>query len=626
MTQYDADPDATAVVLCETTYTHYEILNNAFAIVTNVKGCVKILKDEGKDYANVKLVYYTGDKSGRNRDNIQGIKATAYNMVDGKVEKTKMGNDLVFREQLDNSHAVIKFSVPRVQAGTVVEYQYEKVSENPCYIDTWYAHHSIPTAYCRYDLQLPEYFRFSIDQTGHDLSKMQQERKPTNMAFGYNGQRLECDATEYSYVCRDLPALKADKYVWNTTDMCNKVRAEFNSFVIPGVVNEQFTTTWEKIDELLLKDDGFGSLLKRSNPLKQAMTEAGIYDIEDVQERVSACFRLLCDKYRWNGDYRLYGRSMRQIEKDGGGSNADLNFILINMLRDAKVDAFPMLLSTRDHGLIPMTHPTLNAFNTFVVGIAQSESSVLFLDASARYGALNVLPSQMLSSQTRIIGSQTHLDGQWIDLQASSRGRTVMQLQGRLAADGTLSASLVSKYTGNDVLIPRRDFCEAEDSAAYVNENDLDVVYTSYRMEGKHAFSPVLTEEAEFQKQFDSTADLIYLDIGSLLPMTESPFKAESRSLPVEFSYAQSYSVSITIDIPEGYAVEELPKPGGVNFSDGDLTYTIRYAQSDNRLSVVCKFNAQRMFYLPDEYAELKAAFDLIADHSSATIAVKKNS
>ena len=626
MTTYEGDPEATAVVLSETTDTRYTIINDAFSVVTDVKTCIKILKDEGKDYANVSIVYFNSGKGYQYKEEISNVKATAYNLVGGKVEKTKMNNDLVFREQIDNNHKVVKFTIPKVEVGTVIEYQYQKTSDSDTYIDTWYAQHAIPTAFCRYDLLIPEYFHFNVDLTGHELDKMSQERKASGNNFVLNGQRLDCEGTTYTFTGVNLSALKDDDYIWNLTDVCNKVRAEFTSFVIPGYINKQFTTTWERIDDLLMKDDDFGGRIRRSNPLKKEMTDAGIFGIQDANERILACFKLLNSKYKWNGNYRLWGRAVRDIEKDGGGSNADLNFILINMLRDAQLDAFPMVMSSRQNGTLLLAHPTLNSLNTFIVGIAPNDTTLLFIDTSAPSGALNVVPSSLLTNSARIIGAKSKLPIEWVNLLEASRGRTVSQIQATLANDGTLSGEVTRRYQNNDVLVPRSAFRQVEDSAAAINKmaETMGISISQYSMEGKENNDTQLSETFSFTKQCDTVNDLIYLHLGNLLPLTESPFKADTRSIPVEFSYAKNLNVSVSVTLPEGYVVEELPKPAIVNYEGGDIVFSMKCRAAGPMLSLQVRFDRKRQFFLPAEYGQLKEAYDTIANHTNSTIVIKK--
>ena len=80
----------------------------------------------------------------------------------------------------------------------------------------------------------------------------------------------------------------------------------------------------------------------------------------------------------------------------------------------------------------------------------------------------------------------------------------------------------------------------------------------------------------------------------------------------------------ITIELPEGYAVEELPKPALINYQEKDITYSTRYEQRGSLLSIQCRFAIKRLFFLPDEYADLKETFDLIANQANSTIVIKK--
>lgn len=50
----------------------------------------------------------------------------------------------------------------------------------------------------------------------------------------------------------------------------------------------------------------------------------------------------------WNGEYKLYSPDLKKTIKKGTGSNADLNFIFINMLRDCGIEAWPVVLRMRN--------------------------------------------------------------------------------------------------------------------------------------------------------------------------------------------------------------------------------------------------------------------------------------
>ena len=84
MTTYAPDPDAEAVVLCSQTELRYDFSSGSFQLITSAKKRIKILKEEGKDHANGGISYFfNGHRSG-NCEILAKLKATAFNMVDGK--------------------------------------------------------------------------------------------------------------------------------------------------------------------------------------------------------------------------------------------------------------------------------------------------------------------------------------------------------------------------------------------------------------------------------------------------------------------------------------------------------------------------------------------------------------
>ena len=57
MTSCSLEPNASAVVLCRLDDVNYEIRDGGFCVVYEIKERIKILKPEGKDYANVSISY-----------------------------------------------------------------------------------------------------------------------------------------------------------------------------------------------------------------------------------------------------------------------------------------------------------------------------------------------------------------------------------------------------------------------------------------------------------------------------------------------------------------------------------------------------------------------------------------
>lgn len=89
MTTYAPDSNATAVILCKLTNVSYKWGLESFRLVSEYKVKIKVLKPEGTSYANVTIPYYELANNTM-KENIIGLDASAYNMENGKMVRTKM--------------------------------------------------------------------------------------------------------------------------------------------------------------------------------------------------------------------------------------------------------------------------------------------------------------------------------------------------------------------------------------------------------------------------------------------------------------------------------------------------------------------------------------------------------
>ena len=620
MTEYAPDKEADAVVLYHKTDVSYQFTNNDFRVIYRVNTRLKVLKPEGKRVADGQIAYLENETNRTRREIVTGLKATAYNMEDGKLVKTKMERSMTSEERLDKNQMVMKFSVPQVKVGTVIEIEYRIDSDYYGNIRDWYAQRDIPVLYTCYELSIPEWFTFNIEETGMNHMEKKENSEPMTLLFSGGTENILTNIK--TFVGRNLPALKDDDFVWHAADYGDKVTAELAGIFIPGSVYKSYTSTWDDIDNQLLSDEDFGGRLKRNSPLKDEIIAAGIPDISDKKERIAAVWKLLKSKVRWNGDYAFWGKSASKILKEGTGTNADINFLLINMLQDAGIESTPVVMRTRDSGILPLSHSSLKYLNTFVVGIPMTDSGMAYLDGSAEDGYLNVLPAKLLVTRARVV-QKTGAD-LWVNLQANARGRETAIVHAQLSTDGQLKGQKSTMLVEEAAAAKRRVWRLAKDSTELIQKmQERDgIEIQSYRLEGRHDFSPTVKEEITFTKQCDVAGDMIYLNPLVFIPQHESPFTTAERILPIEFPYNQSETQNVIITLPEGYVVEEAPKPIIIKF-DG-ATARIICNVNGNQLSVQYQMNISQTFYASTQYQDLKAFFDSVVESNKHILTIKK--
>jgi len=131
----------------------------------------KILKPEGARHANIDITYYDtdGGKSDYN-DEITDLKIRIFTKNEkGKVVKTNVETKGFTRERLNENYVVLHCVVPDVQAGSIVEYQYDITSNRPAFLYDWVFQESIPTVFTKCDIDIPAILQFNMNVPIHKL-------------------------------------------------------------------------------------------------------------------------------------------------------------------------------------------------------------------------------------------------------------------------------------------------------------------------------------------------------------------------------------------------------------------------------------------------------------------------
>lgn len=625
MTVYEEDKEAPAVVLCQLTNVGYTMGFHNYFVNYDVKTRIKVLTDAGKEYANISIVYIDNAERQYAQEDLEEFKAVAYNLEDGKVKKTKIGMSQVFKERIDDDYVRAKVAIPQVKAGTVIEYEYKLHSNVFYHLYDWEAQKDIPVAYTNYRLEVPTVFIFNVETAG--IQQLQSSVTSGTLSYQVSSGNLAKQYKRYTniYDCtgRNLRALKKDNYVWNVRDYCTKVTAELQSYNFS--VNEQrdMRKTWVQVDNTLFDHPDFGSRLYKHSKYRDELLANGIDKIDNLEKKVTATFLFLRQRLAWNGEYELLAKSSSEVIKKGNGSNADLNMMLINMLGDVGVKAYPVLMSTRRHGRLPKTYPSLDKINTFIVGIPNG-GSWIYLDASCADGYLNVLPANLNVEQARIIDKGTQ--GKWVNLQKIGEAKSVRNIKASLTADGQMKGEQTTVYSGNAAANERKAFREASDSTAFMaskaTQNGVNI--TQYKIEGHHDFSPSVTEVINFTKQGETTDDHIYINPFTALPINSNPFTEKNRLLPVEFPCRNTFNAYVQLTLPDGWQLDEMPKSVNVTTPDKGASGRINYALTGNTITINYQFRINNVCYDHEQYDMLSQLFDLFANRGKDMLVIKK--
>ena len=618
MAVYAADSSAAAVVLYKEAYVDYDWMREDFQVTYRYKRRIKILKEEGLDYANGEILYI--DKKGRS-ERVSGLEASAYNLDGGKVVRTKMKDENVYTERLSENVMQIKYAVPQVRVGSVVEIEYKIVSDYYYQPRDWYAQEEIPVRLAQLEMLIPEFLTFNIENHGHSPLSISME--PVNMNMSIGSGLMPCNAEKRKYVGENLPAIGDEPFVWCAEDYFTQVNMEFRGYEIPGLLHKNYSGSWEQIENTLMETPGFGGRLKASNPLRAEMKALQVDALESIDEKIAVIFSLLKSRVKWNGKYALTGRDFKEILKEGTGDNADINFMLISMLGDAGIESYPVVMNCRDEKALPYSHPSIDRLSTFVVAVIGEDSKIMYIDASYEYGYINVLPPLLMVDRARLMIPG---NSQWVDLQQVGTHSVSRKIQASLSPDGNLDGVVSTYYYGIKAADKRETYFAAKDSVDYIRslEDSYAIGVTSYSNVSMDEFAPSVREVIGFVKNAEVNGEYIYINPMIFAHVDSSPFVSEKRELPVEFSNMSKYTMNVLLEIPQGYVLEDKPESGKITLSDSGASLLYSISQIENKIVLKYVLDISKMVYLPSDYPELKWFWDCVAEKNNSMLVLKK--
>lgn len=618
MNSYPLDTTATAVILSKVGDARF-IYNDlyGFQFENQLTMKIKILKPEGLKYCQHIISYY--EQNNQSKEAIIGLSGTTYNLENGKITKTKLGKDFIVDEDQDEKYKIKKITMPAAKVGSVIEYKYTIRSDFFRDFRDFYFQSSIPTAYVLYDVTIPEYFNYSKSTLGYE--KINSEITNVNETFsvkvGRGMEQVRCTAERGIFKGVDIPAMKDETHLWTKEDYISKISYELRSIQFPMSTVTQFAAVWGDVDKELRERSRFGGELKKKGLFKDEIAPG-----ELTLEKATEIQNLVKSKVKWNNSNTFLVRNLKDALKDGIGASADINFLLINALKAGGFEAYPVVLSTRSNGRLPIGRPSATAFNYVIVGV-QIDDKIYYTDASDEYGDWNILPAEVMVPQARVIKDNF---ADWVDLTAVSTGRSVV-MGNIFVADNSVKKQIKEAHRGMSGRSFRYSFYKGhKDQDEFVEKlaNNLNGEIEDFKIQGIDKTNQDVNVEYILKKD-EALDDILYLNPMLRVHFEDNPFKTEERRFPINFSHLDTYSQVATIEIPEGYAIEELPKSEKFVFGDnGGISFTYMISKTGNMIQLQYHYQVKTLLILPDAYADLRDFFSKIVQKNSEQIVLKK--
>lgn len=583
---------------------------------------IKIFTERGKEqFATVEIPRF----GRRDIDNVAGRTIKPNGTI------IELKKDAVFDRQLAQArHLKLRgktFVLPNVEVGDIIEYQYKETRND----------------------ELASYLRLYF-QRDIPMWNVAYHLKPLNhplFPYGMRSMAFQCQLPPfrkepngfYMTALNDVPAFKTE----------------------PNMPPEDQLRAWvlifyeedKKIDpEKFWKDVGktdfarFKPFLKVDDSVRKTATEliTGASRPEDqlaaldyfcrtkIRNASSNSSHMTAEERRSVKENRNPGDTLKQK----AGRAMDVNYLFAALATAAGFDARMARIPDRGDVFFNPQRTTTYFIDSFSVAVKIGDRWTFF-DPSTAYVASGMLRWQEEGVKALISDPK---EGFFADTQYSDPQRSKRLRKGtfKLLDDGTLEGSVEFTYTGH---IATRQKREWQDMTPVQQEEDWKESIQNRLSTAEIAdFSvknaadptePVLVSHKLTVPGYATRTGRRILFQPAFFQRNIGPrFSESQRKWPLYFDYGWAEDDEVTIDLPEGWELDQPVRPSNLNLGQiGDYTVEVRKTVDGRKLIYRRRFDFGRngvILFPATEYTKVKQVFDTIQEQDRYTISLKESS
>ncbi len=607
------DKDAASMVLKERGVIEFAYVNG-WKINLSKHRRVKVFDKSASEEGNYKIRYY-------HKYRIKSLRAQVI-APDGTISVVAKKD--IFDEKINKYYYSKNFALPNIEDGSIIEVSYIEESTNLSQLFEWYFQEDIPILKSELSVVIPSYFEYLYLFQGSQSPKVDIETRPNiNFGLARNG------GTRYRMVMDSVPAIKEEAFITTMDNYKNRVRFQLSSILDQYGVSKPYLSSWEEVSKDLIEDGDFGKRYNAKSNYKKAneallVSNPGLHQLSP-KEKLAKIYKFVQDNMEWNRFTALYSQvKLDDPFQKGKGTVSQINLLLTALLRAHEIESNPILISTRTHGKTLQQYPILDQFN-YLISSAKIDDELILLDGTSKFNPPGILPLKALNEYGFII---TDTEGKWISI-PSVKDKEKYLLKGKMDEEGNIIGSYA--YF--------QDNFSAIDSRAVIKEKGKE----QFKTDAVEAFGEIEVQDfnienlEDFEKPLKSNFDctisntlsiagnLAYMSPIFIKAFDESPFKLKERNYPVEIPFPFKEQFVLVLDLPENFAVEELPKSIKYSFPDNGGSFTYTSKQNGQQLIINSDLNINQTTFIPSQYKGLKQLFEKIIEKQNEQIVFKIN-
>jgi transglutaminase-like putative cysteine protease len=440
------------------------------------------------------------------------------------------------------------------------------------------------------------------------------------------------------------PVITGNVYLWSLND-------------IPPLHREDWAPPESKVQMALLfaprrfeygKSIGFNSswnsfilwyirLIGKSYSLaaeyKETVTNLTV-DVQSNREKLSILYEYLQHNTRYVSISLGVGghkpQTAASVCKNRYGDCKDLSTLMVAMAREVGIEAYPVLIRTRDEGIVHQDFPS-NQFN-HVIALALVDGDSIWIECTADNLPLGELPPNDEGCRVLVINPEV----QKLVTTPSSRSdenKIVSSAKGSLLNDGTFLFAGSIQYSGNCALNRRHNLLgePLEKQIEWVAGSVLGKYTPQVKLDScsfenvEDQFGyPISCNFKGLMNKFGlKSSKRLFFNPAYLHRQTPDDLPDETeREFPVSYNYAFTYIDTLHLTIPSNYLLEAAPEQVDLQANFGQ--YIMSYMFNGQSMTYVRKLKIDERYIQPEDYTEYRSFLQQAIKTDNTKFVLKK--
>lgn len=364
---------------------------------------------------------------------------------------------------------------------------------------------------------------------------------------------------------------------------------------------------WQSTGSRFLRSAFFKEQVQKVIPGTEAIIDSA-KKITTIEDKISYVYEAVKKRMPDKAEQSINATSLKEVWESREANSAEVNLILLNLLEKAGVNAYAMLISTRENGRVSKDFPSLGQLNGIDI-LAIDSSNYYVLDANLKFQSFKTPPLNILNREALLLSSDSI---QWITI---NDDRPL--LKQNISVFAELNKNGIIEGTANyqhfdyvrAFVLDTTDTEEKEGDKKFLDKKIPGLIILSSTQENKENDNEPLVETVEFTYELQQSDNFFFITPQFLFSKRENPFIKEKRNTDIDFGCNQELIFNISLIIPDSFEVDHIPKNTVVRAPDSSFYFKRMVSVSGNSISFLQVFEVKRPVFEKEQYPGIQEFF-----------------